>query len=389
MKYKVTFYSPDRHIKYNGGRLPDTHGVGGGVNARIRLAQSLASIGHSVELICNCDRDEIHRGVHYLPLDKVSEIKTDILILTTSGDKLDISPVLSLNVSSKIKILLIHGVSMPNGVLEVAPDIYYPLSNFVLSLLRNKWLNVDGKPAFVSHRGVIKEYFKQDVFSSLLKKRDFFRLVYSGHPSKGRDTALMILSRLREMDSRYNLFVFGDERLWGERVKRTKRVPGMKKFGTVHQRKLIKELMTCSFGIFIQSREEPFGQTMIEAMTAGCIPIASPVGAYRELIYHGKNGYFVEGEPDDPVTWGRAAELIHRLCRDPVQLEDIRKNAMQSTLDWREVVIAWEQHWDILFGQATPDQYETPFVCPNCANKMILLADGLHCLSCGTYGGKL
>ena len=52
MKYKVVFYCPDKHILYDGGRLPDTQGVGGGVNARIRLAQSLTRLGHQVELIC-------------------------------------------------------------------------------------------------------------------------------------------------------------------------------------------------------------------------------------------------------------------------------------------------------------------------------------------------
>ena len=40
MKYRVTLYCPDRHVEYDAGRTPDQKG--GGVTARIRLAQALA-----------------------------------------------------------------------------------------------------------------------------------------------------------------------------------------------------------------------------------------------------------------------------------------------------------------------------------------------------------
>lgn len=389
MKYRVTFYCPDRHITYDGGRQPDQTGVGGGVNARIRLSQSLAKRGHQVSMVCNCSRNEIHRQVHYIPLDEAKEIDTDILILSTSGDKQDLTPLFDMDVKTNLKILLIHGTAMPKGTLDISPDYFYSLSNFVRDLIVTDWKITDVHKIFVSYRGVIKEYFENDPVSSTSLRRDPFRLVYSGHPSKGRTTALEILGNLREFDPRYNLYVFGDERLWGGNTGRRIFTRNVRNFGTVPQARLARELLTCSFGIFIQARLEPFGQTLIEAMTAGCVPIASPVGSYQELVRHGRNGFFVEGTPDDPSTWKHAAELIHELQQDTRRLEIIRKNAMQSTMDWQEIVQAWEQHWDLVMGNASQDQYFAAHACPDCTGDLLHLADGYHCTACGRYHKEL
>jgi len=389
MKYRVTFYCPDRHITYDGGRQPDQKGVGGGVNARIRLSQSLADRGHDVSMICNCSRKEVHQQVLYIPLDEAREIDTDILILSTSGDKQDLTPIFTIAVKTRLKILLIHGTAMPGGTLDISPDYFYSLSNFVRDLIVTDWGIRDERKIFVSYRGVIKKYFEPDPASPANSRRDPFRLVYSGHPSKGRSTALEILGNLRELDPRYNLYVFGDERLWGGNKARRIFTRNVRNFGTVPQSTLARELLTCSFGIFIQARLEPFGQTLIEAMTAGCIPIASPVGSYRELVQHGRNGFLIEGPPDDPSTRARAAGLIHELRQDATRLDEIRRNAMQSTMDWQQIVQAWEQHWDIAAGNVPADQYQAAQTCPACMGKVLHLEDGYHCTKCGRYYKEL
>lgn len=385
MKYKVVFYCPDRHIVYDGGRLPDTKGVGGGVNARIRLAQSLARLGHTVELICNCKRDEVHEGVHYIPLGKKNDIHTDILVLTTSGDKLDLSPVQALNISARLRVLMVHGVSQIKGAQEAKPDYYYLPSNFIKEVALTDWENIPEEKIFISYRGVIKSYFEKNRSDICPKKRNEFRLAYSGNPIKGRSVALEVCRLLRKIDSRYHLFIFGDERLWGGRASGVGLKIGVRNFGSIPQKKLAKELTTCGFGIFLQTRRESFGQTLIESMTAGCIPIASRVGAYQELIRHGENGFFVDGDPNDPSTWERTASLIHELQQDTIRMEEVRKNAMRSTLDWMDVARAWKQHWDIVFGYADARQYETAHACPTCSRNTYALADGLHCLHCGYF----
>lgn len=385
MKYRVAFYCPDRHILYDAGRQPDKRGVGGGVVARIRLAQALVSLGHEVELICNCPRRELHLGVNYVPLNEVRKIEADVLVLTTSGDRLDISPVLDLDLSVKLTLLVVHGVPKINGIQEVHPDRFYLISNFIKDVVETEWGMDLKQRSFVTYHGVNKSHYQRNYWSRLLQPRNNFQLAYVGNPIKGRDTTLQVFRLLRKLDSRYRLAIFGDEKLWGGEIRRIKIEAGVKNYGSVPQRKLAQFLLTCGFSLFLQTIREGFGLSLIETMTAGCIPIVSAVGAFPELIQHGKNGFLANGDPMDASTQQHVAELIHKLNQDHVLLERIRNNAISSTLEWREVALAWEQHWDIVLGNAKPAQFDTSHACSICSSKMVVLADGFHCLHCGTF----
>jgi hypothetical protein len=120
-------------------------------------------------------------------------------------------------------------------------------------------------------------------------------------------------------------------------------------------------------------------------MTAGCIPIASPVGAFPEIVQNDKNGFLMEGDPNDPDTWSRTADLICELQANPSRLESLNKNAQKWPLDWQEVVRTWEQHWDILLGNTPSETFTTSHICQECKSNMTRFADGLHCLSCGAF----
>src|SRR5207249_190685 len=82
-------YCPDRHLAYDGA-TPDRVGVGGGVTARIRIAEALARRGHKVCVVCNCPVEVTHAGVRYVPLDDVTRIDAEVLVLHTSGGGLDL-----------------------------------------------------------------------------------------------------------------------------------------------------------------------------------------------------------------------------------------------------------------------------------------------------------
>ena len=384
MKYSITFYCPDRHIRYDGGRLPDSKGVGGGVTVRIRMAHTLASTGHKVSMICNCIRDEIDSNVHYIPLDNISNIETDVLILTTSGDGLNLRPLSNMAITANLIILLTHGVDKPQGLEQIPVDYFYAISKFIKGIMINDW-QVPYKKIFISYHGVTKENFKLDQINEISKKRNLFRLAYLGHPQKGRKASIGVLGFLRNKNSKYHLHLFGDERLWGTKPKMVWGVKGLKNFGLINQRKLAKELLSCNFGIFLQSRQEPFGLTIIEAMAAGCIPIASPVGAFREIIQNGKNGFFIEGDHDESNTWERAADLIHELQTDPLRLETLRKKAQNWPLDWMDIAKTWEKHWDIVLGNKMLENSNNIEPCDECQSELFEFPDGFHCLSCGNY----
>src|SRR5262245_9221107 len=99
----VTIYCPDRHLTYD-GRTADRQGVGGGVTARIRLARALASLGHRVTMLVNCPGEASHAGVRYIPWHGVTRIRTDVLILNTSGGALDLRSILAVDVEARLRV---------------------------------------------------------------------------------------------------------------------------------------------------------------------------------------------------------------------------------------------------------------------------------------------
>src|ERR1700694_5756931 len=116
--YDVTIYCSDRHLVYD-GRTRDRRGVGGGVTARIRLARALAALGHRVTVLANCPREGTYSSVHYVPWDGVKRIRTDVLVLNTSGGAVDVRPILDVDVQARQRIVWVQGVPAPRGLHEV------------------------------------------------------------------------------------------------------------------------------------------------------------------------------------------------------------------------------------------------------------------------------
>jgi glycosyltransferase involved in cell wall biosynthesis len=382
MNYKVVFYCPDRHISYNLETLEKT-GVGGGITARIRMAHALAERGHEVTLAVNCPKEEIIQGVRYRHFSNPGNEKTDVFIATTSGGNLHLGELDLSAIESELKILMIHGVALPGGVKPEDFDFFYILSNFVKKGAVEHW-GVQPQKTFVTHRGVVEEYFRKDIEL----ERDPYALVYLGHPSKGLDTAIVLWRKLRQLDPRFCLHVFGGNRLWGGEEQTVAPEPGLEYHGLVGQHCLAQCLQRMSFSLNLQSREEPFGMAVIESMRAGCIVLASPVGAYPEIICHGGNGFLIAGLDSADETREKAALLIAELVGNPGYMEFIRRNALHFPLSWDTIAASWESHWNWLLERRGIQAGTTGgglFRCVLCNGKMLLLADGLHCIECGNY----
>jgi glycosyltransferase involved in cell wall biosynthesis len=384
MKYSITIFCPDKHLMYD-GRTPDTKGVGGGVTARIKLGKALAANGHQVTLICNCPRSETYQGVKYVPVDQATKIDSDILICSTSGDKLNLTPLLKLDVRARLRILWAHGIPYPGATAEINPDYVYPPSNFIRKVVLNDW-KISPEKIFTAHHGISKTYFRRSYFEQLLNPRNPYRIAYAGNPLKGLNAAIGTLRLLRLRDSRYHLHVFGDERLWGAKKTSLPKESGVRYFGIMNQKQLPKMLQSCNFTLNLQALLEAFGITMVESLFAGCIVLASPVGAYAELIKNNENGFLVPGDLNSPETWAQAARVILNLSEKPAEIERIRNNATNGILDWSDVATTYEQHWDYLLGEPEARTFLESGVCPEChAQGNLHLLDGYHCVSCGNY----
>ena len=380
MIYTVTFYCPDTHIQYD-GRTPYKKGVGGGITARIRMARALQRAGHRVTMVVNCAKQARIDGVEYRPLGEVKRIEGDVLILNTSGGPLDLSPLLDLEVDVGLRAVWTSGTPRPGGLDDVGYNFVYAKSNFLRQVAQDEW-GVPQDKIFVAYNGFEEGDFKQAEKSRV--ERDPYRLVYFSHPSKGLDTSLDVLHRLRSVDSRFHLVLFGGNQLWGQEDSGIPSDPGLDYRGLVGQKELIKALMSCSYSMNLQARLEPFGMVITESMRAGCVVIASPVGAYAELVRDGEDGFLIPGDHEAEDVRERAARLILKLARNPDAFDYIQRVARGVIWDTDTMVRAWEGHWRWWFGgQESHGDGMDP--CPTCGSQQLWLADGYHCTGCGRY----
>lgn len=375
---QITFYCPDQHLTYDLRTLDDI-GVGGGVTGRIRMAHALAARGHTVTVYVNCPENIDLDGVCYRHFSNLHSLKTDIFVASSSG-ALDLSSLETLDLQALLRVIMLDGVPKPKGLDKFPFDVIYTPSNFARDQIVQLW-PVPASQLFVCHRGVVSSYFQTTV--SVV--RNPYALVYLSHPSKGLEAALAVLRLLRNSDERYCLHIFGGQQLWGQPVQPLINEPGVIDHGLVGQRQLAQELLQCNFSLALQAREEPFGLVITDSMRAGCIVLASPVGAYPELVQSGVNGFLIDGLHTAPATYKSAAQLITNLQQDRGLAESVRSHAQHTPLDWAVIAQTWEQHWDWVLSATLPP-HTRKIVCAICAGPLATFADGEHCTNCGRYG---
>lgn len=382
-KLRVTLYCPDHHLSYDGS-TPDKQGVGGGVMVRIRLAAALAKLGHQVTMICNCPRAAVFDSVQYLPLAQVKSIDADVIILSSSGGDLDLRPALQLDIKAGLRLIWVHGTPLLKGLHEIPFDFVCAPSNFIRQVAIKEW-DVPREKTFVSYHGVDPAFLQTPGFFNR-RERNLFKLAYASHPSKGLDAALGVLRILRMHDPRFELHIYGGNRLWGGADQPPAKEDGVFYHGMIGQRELSRELQTTHIALNLQDRLEPFGLSLIEAMASGNIVVASPVGAYSEIVRDGHDGFLVEGNHMAEETWQKVAKMALALVNAPDFSTFIRRNAQAAVRDWETVARAWVGHWEWAMDRSGRQAWADH--CPDCGGLLLPLADGFHCVSCGLYVRK-
>ncbi|MEK6282018.1 MAG: glycosyltransferase family 4 protein [Acidobacteriota bacterium] len=386
MSYSVTIYSPDTHLVYE-AKTPDRVGVGGGLTARIRLAQALAAIGNKMTVVANVPRTHMYRGVLHKPLSEVRRIDSDILILNTSGGALDLSPVSELEIRARLTQVWVQGTIPVKALDQVDFDYLVAPSNFVREVVQQEW-RVHPDRLCVIYNGY--QTINRRIALRAMSRRDPFRMVYSSHPSKGLEAAVGVLRLLRSEDSRFELHVYGGNGLWGGEQQAMAPESGVFDHGLTGQQSLARESLKSSFAINLQTRPEPFGIVVVEAMAYGNIVVASPVGAYEEIVHHGYDGFLVPGDHLAGDTLERAASLILQLARNDSFAEYIRRNAICAPLSWDVLAQAWQGQWEwALSGRERVEDNAFLGSCSECSGPQLALADGYHCTDCGRYNRAL
>ena len=380
--FSIALYCPDRHIAYN-GHLPDKKGVGGGITARVRILKALARLGHQVTAYVNCDQEGAYDGVEYRHFTKVKQIQADVLIAVTSGGALSLEPLRKVRIQTRLRVGWVHGFLEPRGLDLLSPYVLYTPSNFIRAIAEREW-STQPQQIFVTPNAVEEAFFCPAPPEAA--ERDPFSLVYIGYPEKGLQHALAVLRKLRARDTRYHLAVYGDYTLWGQQKSLAEaQQEGVVLHGTIPQKQLARRLFRHTFLIALQTFEEPFGISLIEAKRAGVIPIASPVGALTETVRHGVDGLLIEGAPSDEATRERAAQAIWQLTQHPEQRRGLSKMAMPVPWTWESVAMVWIEHWQRLLSQEENEPPTSLQRCPSCGAFTHRYADGWRCPRCGYF----
>jgi glycosyltransferase involved in cell wall biosynthesis len=277
---------------------------------------------------------------------------------------------------------MLSGAEFPQKAAINDYDFIYIPSNCIHKIAVTSW-HVKPQKILTTYYGITDEHFKY--FGK--KNRDLKKIVYLSHPSKGLDSAIAVFRILREEDPGFTLHVYGGNKLWGEQESVIAQESGLVYHGLVGQKELAHRLQKIGFSLNLQSREEPFGMVVTESMRAGCIVLASPVGAYPEFVKNGFNGFLIPGDHTNPQTHEKAARLILQLIKTPDYMDYIRHNAINTPFSWQTIAKSWEGHWDWHL-KGTQKQNLTENIirgCSQCGGNLLPLADGLHCVDCGTY----
>ena len=368
----VDFYCADAHIAYDERRL-DEHGVGGGITTRIRLAHALAARGHRVQAWVNCVQPGWQGGVHYRHFSEARALDADVVLFGSSGQPYSLHSANALRVQARLRGLLAFGQPMPADCQPAAYDYIYTASNFMRRSVTQTW-GAAARQIFTCPRGVVPEFYAPPMV-----QRNPYRLAYSGHPQKGLAEALEVLQLLRAIDARFHLHVFGGRALWGQPEAAQPAQAGVQYCGVLGQRALARALQGCGFALALQTRQEPFGMAVLEAQRAGCIVVASAVGAFPEIVTDGVDGFLLAGAPAAAV----AAEKILELLQQPQRLQAVRTAAQCAALPWHVVAAAYAQHWGWALRGAVPPAAGPR--CAECSAPLLELASGLHCVCCGAY----
>ena len=190
---------------------------------------------------------------------------------------------------------------------------------------------------------------------------------------------------MRDRNSAFHLEVFGGNRLWGEREDSPAPAEGITYHGLTGQRKLAKALLESSFSLQLQGGTESCPLSAFEALRAGCIVLASEVGAYPELIKSGVNGFLLTGHHRSMEVRRQATDLVLSLVNNPMATQELRRKAMAVPRDTRRAALTWVRHWDLVLRQGPADARSDSTECERCGGRTEAFPDGNHCMLCGHY----
>ena len=118
-KYSVTIYCPDTHVTYD-RNVMDHKGVGGGATARVRIAYALAASRSSGTPIYQLPKGENRIRRRNTPFFQTNTRPFGHLHRQHQWWTIRSCYLGKIELESRLKILLVHGIAQPNGLSSLS-----------------------------------------------------------------------------------------------------------------------------------------------------------------------------------------------------------------------------------------------------------------------------
>lgn len=244
------------------------------------------------------------------------------------------------------KVQYLHG-STPLAPQQVdkALSLRYPkivVASYLKDLVESRGHGED--VLAVIHNGIDPgDYF----CSAPESQRDGVGTIYGSHQVKDPDTVLLVLDRLARVKPEVPIRVFSTERRPKQIHSRSYwRHPRLERAREIYSRSLVW---------IVGSRSEGFALPVLEAMSCGCVVVATDCGGPKDVIEDGVNGFLV------PV--GDAGAIVNRvqlLLGDTATRNRMQLRAIETVrrFTWDKCVTELEHalgHAACLQGQQTAE----------------------------------
>jgi glycosyltransferase involved in cell wall biosynthesis len=225
-----------------------------------------------------------------------------------------------------LKIQYLHG-STPLAPQQVdkALSLRYPkivVASYLKDLVENRGQGED--VLAIIHNGIEPgDYF----CASPESQRDGVGTIFAAHPVKDPETVLSALSQLAKVEPQTPIRVFSTDR-------RPKQIPSGNYWRNPSLERA-RKIYSRSLVWIVGSRSEGFPAPVLEAMSCGCVVVATDCGGPRDVIEDGVNGFLVPVGDSDAIV-----RRVRVLLDDAVMRNQMRLRSLETVkrFTWEKCV---------------------------------------------------
>lgn len=332
-------------------------GIGGSETCAVYVARDFARKGWKSFVYGNCaDREGNYDGVQYIHHEKIRPFLQNKIDLFVSSRR---HGIFGEPINADKKVLWVHDIwADANPLSDIHIDSIDKV--FVLSPWHKKFFlghhtRVPEEKVHVTRNGIDLGRFSDKV------RKSPGRMIYSSCPSRGLETMLDIMPRIRKEVPDAELHVFYGFDVWEklakargnpdelksvERVKARLSEPGIIFRGRIGQEQLSREFQKAELWPYPTWFSETFCITAVEAMAAGTPVVTTNIAALDTTV--GDTGICVDvekagGNTSTPAFRERFAEECVRMLNDRKQWEEYSKRGLERcrAFSWEGIAEEW------------------------------------------------